>query len=32
LRENLAAADGTLPAETLKAIRELGTQQAVLGW
>jgi aryl-alcohol dehydrogenase-like predicted oxidoreductase len=32
LKENVAAADDTLPAETLKAIRELGESQAVLGW
>jgi aryl-alcohol dehydrogenase-like predicted oxidoreductase len=32
LREDLAAADATLPAETLEAIRALGEQQGVLGW
>ncbi|GAB3409119.1 aldo/keto reductase [Flindersiella endophytica] len=32
LRDDLAAADAPLPAETLSAIRALGEQQAVLGW
>jgi len=32
LRENVAAADDTLPAQTLEAITNLGKQQAVLGW
>jgi aryl-alcohol dehydrogenase-like predicted oxidoreductase len=32
LRENVAAADGTLPTETLEAISDLGKQQAVLSW
>lgn len=32
LRDGLAAADATLPAETLASIRALGEQQAVLGW
>jgi aryl-alcohol dehydrogenase-like predicted oxidoreductase len=32
LRENVAAADGTLPTETLEAISALGKQQAVLSW